>query len=221
MEAMASLSLALSAAWASGLNIYLAVLMLGLLSAIDVIDLPNSLQVLSDPLVLVVAGIVYFIEFFADKIPGVDSLWDAFHTFIRVPAGALLAAGAVSDMAEPVQVAAVMLGGGLVALGTHATKAGGRAAINTSPEPVSNWIVSLVEDVLVVVGIVLALTKPVLFLGLFVLFCLLALWLLPRVWRGLKAIFRRLTGRTRPDGMTFRKRIGSGFDLSGPDDFNT
>lgn len=212
MDALALVSLALGAAWASGLNLYATVLVLGLLNLFGVVVLPDSLQVLSDPLVLAVAGCVYVVEFFADKIPGIDSLWDTIHTFIRVPAGALLAAGAVADVAEPYQVAAALLGGGAVALGSHATKAGGRAVVNTSPEPVTNWIVSLLEDILVVVGLVLAAVKPLVFLGLFLLFCAFALWLLPKVWRGVTALFRRRGGdRRRPP-----KLPGRGFDLSGP-----
>jgi hypothetical protein len=216
MDALALVSLALGAAWASGLNLYATIVVLGLLNLSGVVILPESLQVLSHPLVLAVAGLVYLIEFFADKVPGLDSLWDAVHTFIRVPAGALLAAGAVADVAEPYQVAAALLGGAAVAFGSHTTKAGGRVVINTSPEPVSNWIVSLLEDILVIVGLILAVVKPILFLGLFALFCVFALWLLPRLWRGLKAAFRRV-GAFFGGGREEPKKIPSrSFDLPGP-----
>ena len=153
--------------------------------------LPNSLDVLSDTVVLGIAGFIYLVEFFADKIPGVDSIWDVIHTFIRVPAGVLLAAGAFVDAGEPLMVAVALLGGSAVALGTHATKAGSWVIVNSSPGPVSNWIASLLEDLLVIVGISLAVAKPVFFFAMLGVFCWFAVWLLPGIWRGLKSIFAR------------------------------
>jgi hypothetical protein len=131
---------------------------------------------------------MYLVEFVTDKIPGVDSAWDALHTFVRIPAGALLAAGAVGDVNPGVALSAAILGGGLAA-GTHATKAGARALINTSPEPFTNWGASLAEDLLVVAGLWTALHYPWLFIGLLVVFIGLMIWLLPKLWRGIKKVF--------------------------------
>lgn len=218
MDVLAMISLAFGASWASGINLYATVVALGLLNAFGAVDLPESLDVLSEPLVIAIAGFMYFVEFFADKIPGVDSIWDAIHTFIRVPAGALLAAGAVVDVGEPYQVAAALLGGSAIALGSHATKAGTRAMINTSSEPVSNWITSFLEDILVIVGISLAVLKPVLFLIMFGLLCLFALWFLPKIWRGLKAVFGRLAGARGSQAPRIEGPESRGFDLSSSND---
>ena len=194
-----TLSATLGVAWASGINLYAALLVLGLLGATGSITLPEHLQLLSHPLVLVAAGFMYLVEFIADKIPGVDSGWDAIHTFIRIPAGAVLAAGMVGSVDPAVSLAAAVVGGGLAA-GSHATKAGTRVLINTSPEPFSNWTASVSEDALTVGGVLLALNHPWLFLGLLLLFILLMIWLLPKIWRGVKGMFRfvgRLFGRAR------------------------
>ncbi len=185
------IALSMGAAWASGINLYAAIFMLGFMGSTGSIDLPPGLEILSDPLVLVAAGVMYCIEFFADKIPGVDSSWDLMHTFVRVPAGAMLAMGAVGEMDPAVGLAAGILGGGLAAA-THVTKAGSRALINTSPEPFSNWVASVMEDVAVVAGLWTALYHPVLFIILLVLFIVLMIWLLPRLWRGIKVIFRKI-----------------------------
>jgi hypothetical protein len=182
------IALTLGVGWASGINLYAAIFMLGLLGATGNISLPPDLLVLTDPLVLFAAGAMYLMEFVTDKIPGVDSAWDALHTFVRIPAGALLAAGAVGDVYPGVALSAAILGGGLAA-GTHATKAGARALINTSPEPFSNWSASVAEDLLVVAGLWTALHYPWLFIGLLVVFILLMIWLLPKLWRGIKKVF--------------------------------
>jgi hypothetical protein len=182
------IALTLGVGWASGINLYAAIFMLGLLGATGNISLPPDLLVLTDPLVLCAAGAMYLVEFVTDKIPGVDSAWDALHTFVRIPAGALLAAGAVGDVYPGVALSAAILGGGLAA-GTHATKAGARALINTSPEPFSNWSASVAEDLLVVAGLWTALHYPWLFIGLLVVFILLMIWLLPKLWRGIKKVF--------------------------------
>lgn len=194
------IALTLGVGWASGINLYAAIFMLGLLGATGNISLPPDLLVLTDPLVLFAAGAMYLMEFVTDKIPGVDSAWDALHTFVRIPAGALLAAGAVGDVYPGVALSAAILGGGLAA-GTHATKAGARALINTSPEPFSNWSASVAEDLLVVAGLWTALHYPWLFIGLLVVFILLMIWLLPKLWRGIKKVFAaigRLLGQ-RPN----------------------
>jgi hypothetical protein len=182
------IALTLGVGWASGINLYAAIFMLGLLGATGNISLPPDLLVLTDPLVLCAAGAMYLVEFVTDKIPGVDSAWDALHTFVRIPAGALLAAGAVGDVYPGVALSAAILGGSLAA-GTHATKAGARALINTSPEPFSNWSASVAEDLLVVAGLWTALHYPWLFIGLLVVFILLMIWLLPKLWRGIKKVF--------------------------------
>ena len=195
-----TIALTMGAAWASGINLYATLLVLGLLGASGHIQLPPDLQLLQDPLVIGAAGFMYMVEFFADKTPGVDTGWDALHTFIRIPAGAALAAGAVGEVGPAVSVAAALVGGSLAA-GSHATKAGSRVLINTSPEPFSNWLVSLLEDVLVVGGIFASLNYPWAFIVFLILFILLMVWLLPKVWRGIKVVFSRLANlfRARPD----------------------
>ncbi len=182
------ISLTMGVAWASGINLYAAILTLGILGATGNIALPPSLEILSNPLVLMAAGCMYMVEFVADKIPGVDSGWDAIHTFIRIPAGALLAAGAVGEVNPALSLAAAILGGGLAA-GSHATKAGSRLLINASPEPVSNWLASLSEDALVIVGLWAALHHPLIFLLLLAGFLCFMIWLLPKAWQGLKKLF--------------------------------
>jgi hypothetical protein len=198
METMETLALTLGAGWAAGINLYAAVFVLGYLSMTDSVTLPPGLEVLSDPLVMTVAGIMYCVEFFADKTPGVDTGWDGLHTFIRIPAGAVLAAGAATgfDVSEGAELAALLVGGGVVggtlAAGSHLTKAGSRVLINTSPEPVSNWTASIVEDLAVIGGLWAALNYPILFLLLLALFILLVIWLLPKIWRAIKSLFRKI-----------------------------
>ncbi len=174
--------------WASGVNLYAAILVLGIMGMTGNIDLPPDLQVLQNPLVLGAAGVMYAVEFFADKIPGVDTGWDSIHTFIRIPAGALLAAGAVGEMNTSIVLAAGIMGGGLAA-GSHATKAGSRVMINTSPEPFTNWTASVAEDIAVIGGLWAALHHPYVFLGLMILFIILMIWLLPKLWKGIKKVF--------------------------------
>lgn len=193
-----SVALASLLAWASGLRLYLVVFAVGLAGMQGWVELPDGLAILQHPWVIGAAGIMVFMEFFADKIPGLDSAWDALHTFIRIPAGALLAAGATGDSLTALTVAAGILGGTITA-GTHFTKAGGRAVINTSPEPVSNWGASFTEDALVLSGIWLAFAHPVVFLVVLVLFLILLAWLLPKVWRGIRSVVRRIgRGRALP-----------------------
>lgn len=199
-----AIALSLGAGWASGINLYAAVLMLGYMGLTGRLDLPEPLQILSDPLVMLAAGVMYLVEFFADKIPGVDSAWDTLHTFVRIPAGAMLAAGAMGDIGAGAELAGALVGGGLAA-STHAAKAGGRVLINTSPEPFTNWGASLGEDVAVIAGLWTALNHPVLFLVLLVVFVVLLIWLLPKLWRGIKRVFRaigRLFGAGKDEGET-------------------
>jgi hypothetical protein len=189
----AVLALSMGAAWASGLNLYAAIFMLGMMGVTGNMDLPPSLEVLQNPLVLFAAGTMYVVEFFADKIPGVDTAWDVLHTFVRIPAGAMLAAGAVGNVDPAVAVAAGILGGGLTAA-THATKAGTRAIVNASPEPFSNWGLSISEDVAVFAGLWTALNHPTLFVVLMFVFIVLLIWLLPKLWRGIKLVFAKVRG---------------------------
>lgn len=188
---IATLALTMGTAWASGINLYAVMLVLGIGSATDNIQLPAELAVLENPLVIGAAGLMYAIEFFADKVPGVDSAWDSLHTFVRIPAGAMLAAGAVGDVTPALEIAAGILGGSIAAT-SHAAKAGTRLMINTSPEPVTNWSASIGEDVLVIAGLWTALNHPILFLILFVIFIGLAIWLLPKLWTLLKGMLRRI-----------------------------
>lgn len=182
------IALSMGVAWASGINLYATVLMLGVLNNMGHISLPPGLEIVSDPLVLIAAGFMYCVEFFADKTPGVDSGWDALHTFIRIPAGAALAAGAVGELSPAVELAAALTGAS-VAAGSHAFKAGSRVMINTSPEPLSNWAASFSEDLLVIGGLWAALNHPLWFLAGLLLFILLLIWLLPKIWRGIKKAF--------------------------------
>lgn len=190
-QVTAIIALSMGVAWASGINLYAAILMLGLLGSSGNLVLPADLQVLTNPLVIFAAGAMYLVEFVADKIPGVDNSWDTLHTFIRIPAGAMLAAGAVGEMDPAVSLAAAIVGGGLAA-GAHATKAGSRVLINTSPEPFSNWMTSLGEDVVVIAGLWTALNYPLVFIALLLLFVVMMVWLLPKIWRGVKLVFTAL-----------------------------
>ncbi len=187
MDTVEIIALSMGAAWASGINLYAAIFVLGYLGGQGQIDLPPDLQILQNPLVIIAAGLMYIVEFFADKIPGVDTAWDSIHTFIRIPAGAMLAAGAVGDTNQAIELTALILGGGLAA-GTHLTKSGSRVLINTSPEPVTNWTASIAEDLAVFGGLWTALNHPWIFLGLLILFIAVVIWLLPKLWRGIKRV---------------------------------
>ncbi len=191
MDTVQYIALSMGVAWASGINLYAAVFMLGYLGSTGNMALPPELMVVTDPLVMTAAGLMYCVEFFADKTPGVDTAWDSLHTFIRIPLGAVLAMSAVGDTTPAVELAAFLVGGSLTAA-THATKAGGRVIINTSPEPVSNWFTSLGEDFLVIAGIWTALTHPWVFVVFLILFIILMAWLLPKIWRGIKRIITTL-----------------------------
>ena len=199
MDSLQTVALAGGLAWASGMRLYAVVFIAGLLGRLEYLHLPASLQVLENPWVLGLSGLLLLVEFLADKIPVVDSLWDSVHSFIRIPAGALLAALALGDHDPAWMVVAGLLGGTLSA-GTHALKAGSRALINTSPEPFSNIATSLGEDVLVGSGLAVAIFHPLLFLVLLGFFVALLIWLLPKLWRGARSLFGWLFGRPRPDG---------------------
>lgn len=190
-ELITTLALVMGVGWASGINLYAAVAVLGFAGISGNLALPPDLQVLQNPLVIGVACVMYVVEFFADKVPGVDTGWDTLHTFIRIPAGALLAAGAIGDVTPALQIGAGLIGGTLAA-GSHFTKASSRVLINTSPEPFSNWAASISEDLLVFGGLWAMLNHPWLFVGLMVIFILTVIWLLPKIWRLLCAVFRRV-----------------------------
>ncbi len=191
MDIVQPIAVALGASWASGINLYAAVLTLGVLGITGNMVLPPDLQILANPMVIGAAALMYGIEFFADKIPGVDTLWDTLHTFIRIPAGAILAAGAVGDVGMGAELAAALVGGTLAA-STHAAKAGTRAVVNTSPEPFSNWTLSIGEDIAVFTGMWAAVKHPWIFIALLIVFIALMVWLLPKMWRGVRRVFRWL-----------------------------
>ncbi|MFK8028363.1 MAG: DUF4126 domain-containing protein [Gammaproteobacteria bacterium] len=184
-----TIALTMGVAWASGINLYGTLVALGVMMNMGYVDLPPDLQVVGDPLVIAAAGFMYVVEFFADKVPGVDTGWDTLHTLVRIPAGALLAAGAIGEVGAGAEIAAALVGG-TIAAGTHFTKAGTRVLINTSPEPFSNWTASITEDIAVFAGLWAALQHPVLFLILLVIFILLMIWLLPKLFRAIKKVFR-------------------------------
>ena len=187
MEMIQNLALAGGLSWASGLRLYLTVFAVGFLAKFGYVDLPATLDILSNPVVIGVSGILAVIEFLADKIPYVDSAWDSIQTFIRIPAGALLAMGAINASDPAIATVAALLGGSLAGA-THATKAGSRALINTSPEPVSNIAASFTEESMLVTGGWLVFAHPAVFIGLLCGFILLMFWLLPKLWRGIKTV---------------------------------
>lgn len=189
---LAALSVALGAGWASGLNTYAAVLVLGAAQRLGFVTLPHDLQVLASPWVMGAAAVLFALNFFADKIPYIDSLNDLLHTVVRVPAGALLAYGAADQLGPEAAVIAGLLGGTLAA-GSHVAKTGSRALINTSPEPFSNIAASFATDGTVLGGLALAIAHPVIFLFLLAVFVALLIWLLPKLVRLALLPFRRLS----------------------------
>ncbi len=187
------LALAAALGWASGVRLYLVVLLTGLAGTMGWVQLPPGLQLLADPVVLGVSGFMVFIEFFADKVPGLDSVWDLVHTAIRIPAGAALAASVFGVDQGAMALGAALMGGGFAAT-AHAAKATTRAAINTSPEPFSNIGASLVEDAMVPGGLWLAVVHPLVFGVLLVIVLLASVWLIFNSWRFLSGIARRMRG---------------------------
>lgn len=186
-------TIAATLGFASGLRLYAVLFVVGAAGWLGWVELPPGLAVLAHPLVLAASGLMCFVEFFADKIPAIDSLWDAVHTLIRIPAGAALAASVFGDSSSATMLAAAILGGTLAA-GSHFTKAGSRALINTSPEPFSNWGTSLTEDVAVGGLLWLAFAHPAVALAVLALLVGLVIWLLPRVWRAIRRIVLRIFG---------------------------
>ncbi len=201
-EWLPTLSLALGTAWTSGINLYATVSVLGLLQKFGATKLPGGLDVLDNWWIIGVAGVLYLIEFFADKIPYVDSVWDVVHTFIRVPAGAIVAYAATNQMDESVGVIGTLLGGGL-AFSSHGTKAALRAGANLSPEPVSNWVLSIVEDVIAFVGALLSVFAPVLIAIVLIVFLIFFVWFFPKVVRAVRKLFNGI--RALFAGESFRE----------------
>lgn len=198
MDWFSTLSLALGTAWTSGINLYATVTVLGLLQKFNLTKLPGGLDVLDNWWIIGIAGFLYFIEFFADKIPYVDSIWDVVHTFIRVPAGAIVAYAATNQTDASVQTIAALLGGGL-AFSSHGTKAALRVGANLSPEPVSNWVLSIVEDIIAVAGSILAVFAPVLIAIVLIVFAVFFLWFFPKVVRGIRKLFNGIRALFRGD----------------------
>lgn len=191
MELISNLALAGGLSWASGLRFYITVFAVGMMNKFGYIQLPATLDILSNPIVIAVAGLLAVIEFLADKIPYVDTMWDSIQTFIRIPAGALLAMGAINTSDPVIATIAALLGASLAGA-THATKAGSRALINTSPEPVSNIAASFGEEGALITGGWLMFAHPAVFLGILCGFIVLLFWLLPKVWRGVKMVLVKL-----------------------------
>ncbi len=186
-------------AWGAGLRLYLVVFVVGLAGYLGYVPLPESMKIISHPAVMGASGLMAFVEFFADKIPYLDSVWDSVHTFLRIPAGAALAAGMMGGNGEAVSMVAAILGGTLAA-GTHFGKAGTRAVVNTSPEPFSNVATSLAEEGMLLGGLGLAMTSPWLFLALLLVFIVAVVVLLGVFIRAIRKLVRRreTTGTLKP-----------------------
>ena len=192
MNFITTLAIAMGSSWVSGINLYACVATLGLLGRFAGLELPGELEAATSWWVIGIASVLYVVEFFADKIPLLDSTWDVIHTFVRVPAGAVLAAAAFGDFDKTVQAIALLLGGGL-ALSSHGTKAATRAVVNASPEPFSNTVISLFEDVLAIGAILLAAFFPVLLFVVVGIGLLVTALVLPRILRFLRGIAKRVT----------------------------
>jgi hypothetical protein len=193
MDTAALAALAAALGWAAGIRLYLVVFLTGLAGFMGFIPLPSGLSVLQHPAMLMGSGFMVFVEFFADKIPGLDSLWDVVHTVIRVPAGAALAGGVFGADSATMGTVAALIGGSLAAT-SHAAKATTRAAVNTSPEPFSNIAVSLVEDGLVMFMLWLATNHPVIFGITLLIVLVLSVLLIIVLWKFLRVVVRKISG---------------------------
>jgi hypothetical protein len=202
MDWFSTLTLALGSAWTSGINLYATVSVLGLLQKFSAVKLPGGLDVLDNWWIIGIAGGLYIIEFVADKVPYVDSVWDVVHTFIRVPAGAAVAYAATNQMDATVMIIATLLGGGL-AFSSHGTKAALRATANLSPEPVSNWVLSIVEDIVAIGGAIAAVVAPVLIAIVLGIFLIFFVWFFPKVIRAIMRLFRGIRALFR--GESFKE----------------
>ncbi|MGH9612701.1 MAG: DUF4126 domain-containing protein [Bryobacteraceae bacterium] len=190
LDWLSHLGFAMGAAWLSGIRLYALVLTLGLLERFHLVTLPGDMAVVGRKWVIAVSGILFLIEFLADKIPASDSAWDAVHTFIRIPAGAILAASAFANFDPSVRLAALLIGGG-IALSSHGAKAATRLAINTSPEPFSNLLMSLFEDAFAVGAAILMAFHPVVILAIVAMFLAVTCWIAPKIYRAIARLFRR------------------------------
>jgi len=194
---IATIGTAMGSAWLSGINLYATVVTLGVLDRLKLVKLPGGLDMLGEWWVIGLAGAMYAIEFVADKIPAVDTAWDAIHTFIRVPAGAILAASAFAEFDPAVRIAALIIGGG-IALSSHGTKAATRLTANASPEPVSNIALSIGEDILTFGSAVLMAFYPIVILIVVILFLIVAIWLVPKIVRALRRMLNRIRSLFEP-----------------------
>jgi hypothetical protein len=194
-EHLPEIAVAAALAWGAGLRAYAVIFITGLAGALGWVELPRHLVVLQHPAVLGASGFMTCVELFADKLPWLDSIWDAVHSFIRIPAGAALAAAVFGDSGAAVAAAAAILGGTLSAA-VHTAKSGARAAANLSPEPFSNWSLSFAEDAVVPVGLWLAFAHPLVFFGLLFAFLVGAVLLVRVIWRGLAVLLRRTPSST-------------------------
>ncbi len=202
MEWFSTISLALGTAWTSGINLYATVTVLGLLQRFAGVKLPGGLDALDNWWVIGIAGGLYIVEFFADKIPYVDSVWDVVHTFIRVPAGAIVAYAATNQLDPSITIPATLIGGGF-AFASHGTKAALRAGANLSPEPVSNWALSIIEDIIAFIGSILSVFAPLLIAIVLIVFAVFSIWFFPKVLRAFRRIFNAL--RALFNGESFRE----------------
>jgi len=189
---ISTIGLAMGSSWVSGIRLYATIATLGLLSRFAHLPLPGELAVLNNWWIIGVSSGLFIVEFFADKIPYLDSGWDVVHTFIRIPAGAVLAAAAFGDFDRRVQLVALLVGGG-IALSAHGTKATVRAAVNLSPEPFSNVIVSLIEDVVAVISVVLAFLLPIAIIVLVTGFVVFSILILPKILRAVRGGVRKVS----------------------------
>ena len=196
MGVIEALTLAMGTAWTSGINLYATIAALGLAMNAGLINLPPELQVLANPVVIAVACVMYAVEFFTDKIPYLDNGWDVIHTFIRIPAGALLAAGAVGEVNQALELSA-FLAGGTMAATAHVTKTTARLAVNVSPEPISNIVTSVGEDAAVLGGLWLIFEHPLVMIAALVLFVGFAIWFIPKMLSLAKRGFRSLRAKWR------------------------
>ena len=192
MDVLGNIGVLLGGSWASGINLYLTVAALGIASRLGFITLPGNLDIIGHPLVILIAVLMFVVEFFADKIPYVDSAWDSVHTFIRPAGAAYMAYAGAANVSPEVQVS-IALAGTAVALDAHLTKATTRIAINTSPEPITNSIASVSEDSLVLVALWLIATHPVIAAILVISFVVFSIWFLKTMIRFLKKVFKFIT----------------------------
>jgi Domain of unknown function (DUF4126) len=197
IDTLQLVALAAAIGWATGIRLYAVLFIVGGLGYLHWVDLPGGLVVLAHPWVLAASGFMFCVEFFADKIPIFDSAWDLVHTFIRIPAGAALAASVFGDSSVAMTLAAAILGGSLAA-GSHLAKSGGRALINTSPEPFSNWAASFGEELAVGTLLWLAFEHPLAALVFIALMVALTAWLIPKLWRFIRTGFGRIAGQPSP-----------------------